>query len=80
MKKPISTLMQPLRSVNLDTKEDALAVLERSDTCAVPALAIIVESTLCIALAEAFLEKFGSDTVAEMKRNHTAYLETIAKR
>jgi len=80
MKKPISTLMKPLRSVNLDTKEDALAVLERSDTCAVPALAIIVEATLCIALAEAFLEKFGSDTVAEMKRNYAGYLEVIAKR
>ncbi|MCC6698101.1 MAG: chorismate synthase [Candidatus Hydrogenedentes bacterium] len=80
MKKPISTLMKPLRSVNMETREPALAVLERSDTCAVPALAIIVESALAIVLAEFFIEKFGGDTVNEMKRNFDAYVVSVNKR
>ncbi|MBI5095037.1 MAG: chorismate synthase [Candidatus Hydrogenedentes bacterium] len=79
-KKPISTLMKPLRSVNIATKKPALAVLERSDTCAVPALAVIAEASLAICLAEAFITKFGGDTVAEMKRNYAAYLDAIEKR
>lgn len=74
-KKPISTLMQPLRSVNMETKEPAKAEVERSDTCAVPALAIIVEAALAIVLAEAFVEKFGGDSVAEMQRNFQAYVD-----
>lgn len=80
MKKPISTLMRPLRSVNMTTHEPALAVLERSDTCAVPALAIIVESALAIVLAEFFIEKFGGDTVNEMKRNFDAYVAAVQRR
>jgi chorismate synthase len=80
MKKPISTLMRPLRSVNMATREPALAVLERSDTCAVPALAIIVESALAIVLAEFFIEKFGGDTVNEMKRNFDAYVAAVQRR
>ena len=79
-KKPISTLMKPLRSVNMETHEPALAVLERSDTCAVPALAIIVECALAVVLAEFFIEKFGGDTVAEMKRNFDAYVATVNQR
>ncbi|MBX7258775.1 MAG: chorismate synthase [Candidatus Hydrogenedentes bacterium] len=77
MKKPISTLMKPLRSVNMSTHEPALAVLERSDTCAVPALAIIVESALAIVLAEAYIEKFGGNTVEEMKRNFDSYVDYV---
>lgn len=80
MKKPISTLMKPLRTVNIETLEPALAVLERSDTCAVPALAIIVEAALASVLAEFYLEKFGGDTVEEMKRNFDAYVEHINTR
>jgi chorismate synthase len=79
-KKPIATLMRPLRTVSLDTHEPVEAVRERSDTCAVPALAIIAEAALAIVLAEAFIEKFGGDTVAEMKRNFDGYLDAIAKR
>jgi chorismate synthase len=79
-KKPISTLMKPLRSVNMETREPALAVLERSDTCAVPALAIIVECALAIVLAEFFIEKFGGDTVNEMKRNFERYVAAINQR
>ncbi len=76
-KKPISTLMKPLSTVNMDTHEPALAVRERSDTCAVPALAIIVEAALAIVFAEFFIEKFGGDSVDEMKRNFEGYVAQI---
>lgn len=79
-KKPISTLMKPLRTVNMETKQPALAVLERSDTCAVPALAIIAESALAIVLAEFYIEKFGGDTVREMKRNFDNYVAAVNAR
>lgn len=79
-KKPISTLMKPLRSVNMETRAPALAVLERSDTCAVPALAIIVECALAIVLAEFYIEKFGGDTVNEMKRNFDSYVAAMNQR
>lgn len=79
-KKPIATLMRPLRTVVLDTHEEKDAVLERSDTCAVPALAVITEATLAIVLAEFFIQKFGGDTVDEMKRNYDGYVKAISKR
>lgn len=79
-KKPIATLMRPLRSVNLETGEPAQAVLERSDTCAVPALAIIAEATLATTLAEEFIIKFGGDSVAEMKRNFDSYVRDVLSR
>jgi chorismate synthase len=62
--KPISTLMRPLRSVDLDTLEPAEAAIERSDVCAVPAAAAVGEAMTCLVLADAWLERFGSDTVA----------------
>jgi chorismate synthase len=64
--KPISTLMKPLRSVDLETGEPANAHIERSDTCAVPAAAVIGESLLALVLADALLEKFGGDSMAEI--------------
>lgn len=79
-KKPIATLMRPLRTVKIDTHEETEAVLERSDTCAVPALAVITEATLAIVLAEFFIQKFGGDTVEEMKRNYDGYVKSISKR
>ena len=79
-KKPISTLMKPLRTVNMRDHSPAKAVRERSDTCAVPALAIIAEAALAIVLAESLLEKFGGDSVGETKRNFLSYMEAIAKR
>jgi len=78
--KPIATLMQPLRTVNMETHEVAEAVMERSDACAVPALAIIVESALAITLAESFIEMFGGDTVDAMRRNIESYYDRIEKR
>ncbi len=80
MKKPIATLMQPLRSVNMETREATEAIRERSDTCAVPALGVIVEAALAIVLAEAFIERFGGDSVDEMKRNYDGYVAAIEQR
>jgi chorismate synthase len=80
VKKPISTLMKPLRSVDMESHQAEEALVERSDACAVPALAIIVESALAIVLAEFFIEKFGGDSVAEMKRNFESYVDYVNQR
>ena len=65
--KSIATLIKPLRSVDINTKESKLAHKERTDSCAVPAASIIAESMLCIVLADALLEKFGGDTVQQLR-------------
>jgi chorismate synthase len=65
--KPLSTLMRPLSSVHLQTGDPALAHVERSDVCAVPAAAVIGESLLALVLVGAILEKFGGDSVSEIK-------------
>ena len=65
--KPIATLMKPLDSVNLQSKVAEKAHVERSDYCAVPAAAVIGESLMCIELAKAILEKFGGDSLLEIK-------------
>jgi chorismate synthase len=75
--KPISTLMSPLQSVDLRTKESADASVERSDVCAVPAAAVVGESVVAFELARAFLEKFGGDSLREIRRNFENYLEQI---
>jgi chorismate synthase len=72
--KPLSTLMQPLGSVNMRTGETTPALVERSDVCAVRPYALIGEMVLAWVLADALLEKFGSDSVAEIERNLAAYL------
>ena len=64
--KPISTLMKPLRSVDLDTMTAAAATIERSDVCAVPAAAVVGEAVMCLVLADALLEKLGGDSVQEL--------------
>lgn len=71
--KPISTLYKPLDSVNIANKEAFQASIERSDTCAVPAASVIAENVLCYEIANAFLEKFGGDSMAEIQRNYQAY-------
>jgi chorismate synthase len=68
--KPISTLMKPLRSVDLATMSEQPAAIERSDVCAVPAAGVISEAMVCFVLADAFLEKFGGDSMAEIERNY----------
>lgn len=72
--KPISTLMQPLTTVDVVTKEPAEAMVERTDVCVVPAIAVIGEAVAALVLADAFLHKFGSDNLAETQRNYRAYL------
>ena len=64
--KPISTLMNPLRSVDLTTLEDAPAAIERSDVCAVPAAAVVGEAVVCLVLADAVLERFGGDSMRQL--------------
>jgi chorismate synthase len=78
--KPISTLMKPLETVDVASGEKAAAVAERSDVTAVPAMGVIAEAMLAIVLADAFLEKFGGDSLGETKRNHDAYLSHVAAR
>jgi chorismate synthase len=75
--KPLSTLMRPLHSVDIRTKEPVEATIERSDVCAIPAAAVIAESVVAFVLAQAFVEKFGGDSLTEMKRNHEGYLQQI---
>ncbi|MGH7824612.1 MAG: chorismate synthase [Candidatus Binatia bacterium] len=75
--KPISTLMSPLQSVDLRSKQPADASVERSDVCAAPAAAVVGESVVAFELAGAFLEKFGGDSLHEIKRNYEGYLEQI---
>ena len=75
--KPISTLRRPLESVDLATREPALAAYERSDVSVVPAAGVIGEAMTAIVLAQAFLEKFGGDSLDETRRNHDAYLEQV---
>ncbi len=78
--KPISTLSKPLPSVDLITGEEIQAHYERSDVCTVPAAGVVGEAMVAIVLAQAMLEKFGGDTLAETKRNHDAYIKTLGLR
>jgi chorismate synthase len=77
--KPISTLRRPLESVDLVTREPALAAYERSDVCVVPAAGVIGEAMVAIVLAQAFLEKFGGDSLIEVRRNFEGYLEQVKR-
>jgi chorismate synthase len=75
--KPISTLMKPLRSVDLKTGEESKATIERSDVMAVPAAAVICEAVVAFELTVLFLEKFGGDSLVEVTRNYEGYLRQI---
>lgn len=77
--KPIATLMKPLDSVNLITKKKEKAIVERCDTCAIVACAVIAENMSAICLTEVFLDKFGQDNLAEIKRNYTNYTKILKK-
>jgi chorismate synthase len=78
--KPISTLMTPLATVDTATGERAEAVAERSDVTAVPAMGVIAEAMLAIVLADAMLEKFGGDSIKEVRRNYDGYVSQLANR
>jgi chorismate synthase len=75
--KPIATVPHALRSVDVATGEASAAHHQRSDVCAVPAAGVVAEAMVALVLAEAVLEKFGGDSVAETKRNLDAYLASI---
>ena len=75
--KPISTLRRPLESVDLVTREPALAAYERSDVCVVPAAGVIAEAMVALVMAQAFLEKFGGDSLRETRRNFEGYLQQV---
>ena len=75
--KPISTLRRPLESVDLPTREPALAAYERSDVAVVPAAGVIGEAMTALVLAQAFLEKFGGDSLGETKRNYSGYVTQV---
>jgi chorismate synthase len=78
--KPIATLYKPLPTVEIDTHEPAKAQIERSDTCAIPAAAVIAECVAAFELAKLFLEKFGGDSLAEVRRNWEGYLKRVNER
>ena len=77
--KPISTMKKPMQSIDLKTKEKTEAHYERSDVCVVPAAGVIGEAVVALVLADAFLEKFGGDSMAELERNYRSYMESIAR-
>lgn len=77
--KPIPTLYRPLQSFDVQTGEPFKAGVERSDICAVPAAAVVGEAMVAWVLAEAMVEKFGGDSVAEMVRNYHGYLEQLTQ-
>lgn len=77
--KPISTLKKPLLTVDIRTKRKVKAAVERSDVCAVPAAAVIGEAVSAIEIANAFIEKFGGDSITEMKRNYEGYLAQVKR-
>jgi chorismate synthase len=78
--KPISTLMKPLRSIDLSTMTEAAAAIERSDVCAVPAAAVVGEAMVALVLADAIVEKFGGDSVAELERAIGAWTSAVGER
>jgi chorismate synthase len=78
--KPISTLMSPLPTVDLATGQPAKAVSERSDVTAVPAMGVIAEALVALVLADAMLEKFGGDSLGEMRRNYDGYVAALGAR
>jgi chorismate synthase len=78
--KPISTLMSPLKTVDLKTGATAQAQSERSDVTAVPAMGVIAEAMVALVLAHAMREKFGGDALSEMRRNWEWYAARLAAR
>jgi len=75
--KPIPTLRKPLKSVDIITKEPFDATYERSDICAVPSASVVGEAVVALELADAMIEKFGGDSIEEMKRNFNGYIEYV---
>jgi chorismate synthase len=77
--KPISTVPRALATVDMSTGDEAVAIHQRSDVCAVPAAGVVAETMVALVLARAVLEKFGGDSLAETKRNIQSYLQAVAE-
>jgi len=77
--KPIPTLYKPLRSIDIKTKKPFQATVERSDICAVPAASVVGEAVVAFEIANVFIEKFGGDSISEIKRNYRGYLEYLRR-
>ncbi|MEE9499949.1 MAG: chorismate synthase [Candidatus Omnitrophota bacterium] len=77
--KPIATLLRPLGSVNIKTKRKSKAQVERADVCVVPSSGVIAESVSAIEIARAMGEKFGGDSLTEMKRNYGSYIKQLRR-
>jgi chorismate synthase len=75
--KPIPSLRKPLKSVDIETKQELEAAYERSDTCVVPAAGVVGEAMVAVVLAQVFLEKFGGDSLGETSRNYQGYCEQL---
>ncbi|MCS5666358.1 MAG: chorismate synthase, partial [Dehalococcoidia bacterium] len=78
--KPIATMVTPLPSVDLDTGEEVLAHFERSDVCQAPPACVVGEAMVALVLADAFMEKFGGDSIPETRRNFDGYVKTVGPR
>ena len=78
--KPISTIPRALRTVDISTGEEAPAINQRSDVCAVPAAGVVAEAMVALVLADAISEKFGGDSVTETARNLRTYMENLSVR
>jgi len=78
-KKPIPTLYKPLKTVEIKTHEKMEASIERSDVTAVPAASIVVEAMVAWVIAESLVEKFGGDSLTDMKKSVAAYLERLGE-
>jgi len=76
--KPISTVPRALATLDVATGEQAVAIHQRSDVCAVPAAGVVAEAMVALVVADAVTEKFGGDSVVEVRRNVRAYLATLA--
>ncbi len=78
--KPISTLQKPLESIEMDSKQPSKASYERSDVCAVPAASVIIENVVAFEVAAALIDKFGGDSVTEMKARWDLFHQMASKR
>ena len=76
----LATLMSPLPSVDLDTGGEVQAHYERSDICQAPPACVVGEAMVALVLAEAFMEKFGGDSISETRRNYEGYMKTVGPR
>ena len=76
--KPLSSLRRPLDSVDTRSGKPAKAIRERSDVCAVPAAGIVGEAVMAIVIADAWLEKFGGDSISDIRRSVASYLERVS--